>query len=328
MNRIDRLTAILIQLQSKKIVKAEEIANRFEISLRTVYRDVKALMEAGVPIGSEAGTGYFIVDGYHLPPVMFNQEEASAMLMAGKLVEKMTDLSVKEAFESALLKIKSVLNDSEKDHLEMLQASVEVGRMPMPESSNFPNNFLTNIQKALVNKEVLEIEYHSTREQLTNREVEPIGIQYYSGAWHLIGWCRLRSGYRDFRADRIKTLVNSGKKFDSRNLISLQEYLQSLMQSYNELQKVVLIFDKSIFKYRRYIYGFVSEEDLGDRVRTTFLVNNYSWLARWLLSFGRAVEVEQPEKLKETLAELVEELHEHYLAPSYGHSLKGEAKIS
>jgi len=82
MNRIDRLTAILIQLQSKKVVRAEEIADRFEISLRTVYRDVKALMEAGVPIGSEAGTGYFIVDGYHLPPVMFNQEEASALLMA------------------------------------------------------------------------------------------------------------------------------------------------------------------------------------------------------------------------------------------------------
>src|SRR5436190_19791823 len=123
MNRIDRLTAILIQLQTKRIVRAEEIANRFEISLRTVYRDVKALMEAGVPIGSEAGTGYFIVDGYHLPPVMFSQEEASAMLMAGKLAEKMTDLSVKREFESALMKVKAVLNDDGKDHLEMLQSS-------------------------------------------------------------------------------------------------------------------------------------------------------------------------------------------------------------
>src|SRR5882757_8548649 len=165
MNRIDRLTAILIQLQSKKIVKAEEIANRFEISLRTVYRDVKALMEAGVPIGSEAGTGYFIVDGYHLPPVMFNQEEASAMMMAGKLVEKMTDESVRKAFESALLKIKSVLNDSEKDHLEILQSYVSVARMPSMESARFPNNFLTEIQKALVNKEVVEIEYQSTNEE-------------------------------------------------------------------------------------------------------------------------------------------------------------------
>ena len=318
MNRIDRLTAILIQLQSKKIVKAEEIADRFEISLRTVYRDVKALMEAGVPIGSEAGKGYFIVDGYHLPPVMFNQAEASAMLVAGKLVEKMTDQSVRKAFESALLKIKSVLNDSEKDYMEMLQASVEVGRMPMPESAKFPNNFLTEIQKALVNKEVLEIEYHSTQEELTRREIEPIGIQYYSGAWHVIGWCRLRSGYRDFRADRIKTLTNSEKKFDGRNLISLQEYLHSLMQSNQELQKAVVIFDKSIFKYRRYIYGFASEEDLGDRVRMTFLIDNVNWLARWLLSFGNAVEVEQPEQLREILTELAEELHEHYVSSSVG----------
>src|SRR5882672_8075758 len=99
MNRIDRLTAILIHLQTKRVVRAEEIASRFGMSLRTVYRDVKALMEAGVPIGSEAGKGYFIVDGFHLPPVMFSQEEASAILLAGKLVEKMTDESIRQAFE-------------------------------------------------------------------------------------------------------------------------------------------------------------------------------------------------------------------------------------
>lgn len=313
MNRIDRLTAILIHLQSKKIVKAEEIAERFDMSLRTVYRDVKALMEAGVPIGSEAGKGYFIVDGYHLPPVMFNQEEASAMLMAGKLVERMTDQSVRKAFESALLKIKSVLNDAEKDYMEMLYTSVEVARMSAIESPKYPNTFLTDIQKALVGKEVLEIEYHSGAEQNTTREVEPIGIQYYGGAWHLIGYCRLRTGYRDFRADRIAKLNFTGKKFDGRNLISFQEYLQSLMQSHQELQKAIVILDKSIFRYRRYIYGFVSEEDLGDRVRMTFLVDNFNWLARWLLSFGSAVEVEQPDALRDTIAELVEELHEHYV---------------
>src|SRR6187431_2755844 len=126
MNRIDRLTAILIQLQTKRIVKAEEISDRFEISLRTVYRDVKALMEAGVPIGSEAGKGYFIVDGYHLPPVMFTQAEASSLMMAGKLVEKMTDKSIQHEFDSALNKIRAVLHDEEKEHLENLQAHIEV----------------------------------------------------------------------------------------------------------------------------------------------------------------------------------------------------------
>jgi predicted DNA-binding transcriptional regulator YafY len=313
MNRIDRLTATLIHLQSKKIVKADEIARRFEISLRTVYRDVKALMEAGVPIGSEAGTGYFIVDGYHLPPVMFNRDEASSILLAGKLVEKLTDQSVRVAFENALMKIKSVLNPVEKESLEILQSSVQVSRMPVPESTQFPNNFLTTIQGALVDKDVLEIEYFSTTEETTKREIEPIGISFYSGHWHVIGWCRLREGYRDFRADRIRRLVCCGSKFDGRNRMSLQEYLNTLMASYKDLKKAIVIFDKSIFQHRRYMYGYVSEDDLGDRVRMTFLVENFSWLSRYLLSFGKAVEIQEPEELTDLLAGLVEELQGHYL---------------
>jgi predicted DNA-binding transcriptional regulator YafY len=312
-NRIDRLTAILIHLQSKKIVKAEEIADRFEISIRTVYRDVKALMEAGVPIGSEAGTGYFIVDGYHLPPVIFNQEEAGALLMAGKLVERMTDPSVRKSFESALYKIKSVLNADERDSLETLQQSVEIVDWPRGASTDFPNNFLTDIQKAIVGQEVLSIDYHSGVHEVTHRELEPIGIHYYSGGWHLIGWCRLRSGYRDFRADRIKQLKPTGHHFDKRNLISLQEYLQTLVEANRDLLKAVVIFDKSIFRYRRYIYGHTSEEDLGDKVRMTFLMSNFDWLARWLLSFGNAVVIEEPESLQGQMLKLVEEVREHYL---------------
>src|SRR5258706_14252449 len=176
MNRIDRLTAILIHLQSKKIVKAEEMADRFEISLRTVYRDVRALMEAGVPIGSEAGKGYFIVYGYHLPPVMFRQEEASAILLAGKLVEKMTDESIRKSFESALMKIKSVLAEREKDHLESLESHVEVFQMPRPPQAQFPTHFLPDILNALVYKDVLQLRYHSNQDELPKRGVEPTGM--------------------------------------------------------------------------------------------------------------------------------------------------------
>jgi predicted DNA-binding transcriptional regulator YafY len=315
MNRIDRLTAILIQMQTKRIVKAEEIADRFEISLRTVYRDVKALMEAGVPIGSEAGKGYFIVDGYHLPPVMFTQEEGSAMLFAGKLVEKMTDKSIRKEFESALLKIKSVLNESEKVHLEHLHAYVEVKNVPHDQPP-FPNHFLTAIQKAAVDKEVLRIEYASNyAEELTTRDVEPIGLFFYSNAWHLIAWCRLRSGYRDFRTDRIKTLKSVGHKFDSRNLLSLQEYLATVVQGNKEVEKVVVLFEKRDAKYignMKYMYGFASEEELDTRVRVTFLTAHMKSLCRWLLMFGSSATVEHPDKAKQITFELLEELNFHY----------------
>lgn len=315
MNRIDRLTAILIHLQTKRVVKAEEIADRFEISLRTVYRDVRALMEAGVPIGSEAGKGYFIVDGYHLPPVMFTQAEASAMLTAGKLVEKMTDDSIRKAYQSALLKITSVLNDTEKDHIENLQSSIQVFRFP-EQTIDYPNQFMADITRAVSQRIVLSMEYCSskTREN-THRDVEPIGIVHYSGHWHMIAWCRLRNGYRDFRIDMIKTLNDTGITFDARNLFTLQEYFQSLMQAHHDMEKAIILFDKATTRYLRnskYYFGFVSEEELEDKVRMTFLIVSYPSFARWLMSFGNAVEIESPDRLKETMEQLIEELSIHY----------------
>ena len=91
MNRIDRLAAIVIQLQSKRLVKAQEIAEKFSISLRTVYRDIHALEEAGVPVNGEAGIGYRLMEGYKLPTVMLDQDEASALLTAAKFMQSMSD---------------------------------------------------------------------------------------------------------------------------------------------------------------------------------------------------------------------------------------------
>lgn len=315
MNRIDRLTAILIQLQTKRIVRAEEISERFEISVRTVYRDVKALMEAGVPIGSEAGKGYFIVDGYHLPPVMFNEEEASAMLTAGKLVEKMTDDSIRKAYESALNKIKAVLNNSEKDHLENLQSSIAVFRSP-DHQPEFPNQYMAEIQKAISKKNLLSLSYLSAgKQEYTTRFVEPIGVVYYSGGWHLIAWCRLRNGYRDFRLDQIQTFKNTGETFDHRNHYTLQEYFKVFMKTHGDMTKVVIVFDTTASRYAkhsRYYYGYVSEEELGDKCRMTFLVGSLRSFAKWLMMYGKSVEIESPDELRELMEELVEELSAHY----------------
>jgi len=316
MNRIDRLQAILIQLQSKKVVKAQEIASRFEISLRTVYRDIRALEESGVPIGAEAGIGYFLMEGYHLPPVMFTNAEAHALLLGGKLIEKMTDSSVDAAFQSALYKVKSVLKSHSKEDLEDLEPRIAVMKNPATPSM-VAAPFLTDIQGAIVQRLALALEYLSSyagSEQITKREVEPVGLLYYGSGWHLIAWCRLRNDYRDFRVDRIRSLNSIGKTFKTRPTDSIQHYLNRLARTEN-LQEVVVSFDKSVVRYigsQKYNYGYLSEKDLGDRVTMHFLTAHVEGLAHWLLMYTNAVTVESPDLLHVHLQRLVAELQMHY----------------
>jgi len=318
MNRIDRLQAILIQLQSKRIVKAQEIADRFEISLRTVYRDIRALEESGVPIGAEAGIGYFLMEGYHLPPVMFTNTEAHALLLGAKLIEKMTDQSVDTAFQSALYKIKAVLKTHSKENLADLEQCIEVVKNPWTSPQPYDNHFLADIQQALVQHYSLDIDYFSSyNEQSTQRLVDPIGLLHYSGGWHLIAFCQLRNDYRDFRVDRIKTLQTIPKRFRTRPTDSIHAYLNSLART-EHLQEITVLFDKTVVKYigaQKYAYGFVSQKECGNRVRMHFLTAHGEGLAHWLLMYTNAVTVESPGWLQDKMQQLVSELREHYSLP-------------
>lgn len=314
MNRLDRIAAILIQLQSKRIVKAQEISDRFEITLRTVYRDIKALQEAGIPIGVEPGKGYFIVDGYFLPPVMFSKEEATALLMGGKLVEKMADQSISKEFFSALYKIKSVLKTNDKEHLELLEDNIIVHQRLIAENES--NKFLVPIQEALANKNVIEIEYFTYySDKVSDREVDPIGIVHYAGAWHLIAYCRMREDYRDFRIDRIRRIKTTNKNFSLRKRKSLREYLDEQYRDV-ELKKIVIRVPKDLSKAMlnsKYYYGFVSEVKKGDLTEMTFMYSHMEYFARWLLSYTKGIEIIAPSQLKEELIKLVQELNNHYL---------------
>ena len=217
MNRIDRISAILIQLQSRRVVKASDIAERFNISLRTVYRDVKTLEEAGIPLIGEAGVGYSIMDGYRLPPVMFTREEATAFLTAEKFVEKLTDASTMANHKSAMYKIRAILKTTEKDMLEDMDGNIEVFKR-VDNSVLMGNDYIQVILNSIVQKAILLMEYfaHHSQEH-TKREVEPVGIFFQDGYWHLVAYCRLRADYRDFRIDRIKSLHVTDKRFVSQH---------------------------------------------------------------------------------------------------------------
>lgn len=311
MNRIDRLHAILTHLQSKKKVTAKELSERFNLSLRTVYRDIKALDESGVPIIGEAGIGYSIMEGYRLPPVMFTQEEASAILISSKLADRFTDGSVKKHLAGALYKIKAVLRGHDKDYLELLNESVAVGTVPDVQS-DAPH--LVQLQQALIEKKVVQIDYASPYQEETSRRlIEPIGLYYYSTGWHLIAWCRLRGDYRDFRADRISKLFLTDEIYKDKERMSLQQYINSFRRT--ELQKVIVLFNKEQARFavdQKYLRGFVSEEIVDDKVRMTFLTSFPEYLVRWLLIYTDAVTIESPDSVKEIFGRLVAELQEHY----------------
>lgn len=315
MNRIDRLSAILIHLQTKKYVTADELAQRFELSKRTVYRDIRALEEAGIPLGAEAGKGYFIVDGYHLPPVMFTKDEASALLTAGKMVEKLTDQSVNKHFQSAMYKIKSVLPDVDKQYLEDLQSNIEVFYSL---KSDFSNNYISEIQFAMVHKRLITIDYQSISkdEETCNRVLEPLGLCFYSLGWHLIAYCRLRNDYRDFRVDRIKQLKILDQTFKHRQNLTVKEYFLNLTQTSAEFKEICLRFDKSAamqIQTIKYYYGFIDEEINGSTVDMTFITNDMKYMARWLLMYADAFEIVSPNELKILMMEHISAIKNRFL---------------
>ena len=228
-SRLSRLTAILTQLQSKRLITAAEIAEKFKVSIRTIYRDIRTLEEAGVPICTEEGKGYSIMEGYRLPPIAFTESEANALITAGQLVLKNRDSSfVKEYFE-AIQKIKSVLRYTAKDKAEFL-AHRTVFRQNIENSRT--SSYLSPLQLALTNFNLIKIEYHSPEgNKKTSRTIEPFAIYSTQENWLLIAWCRLRSSFRAFRLDRIKKLEILEKQFESHK-ITLQEYLESCKEKY------------------------------------------------------------------------------------------------
>ncbi|RYZ30967.1 MAG: YafY family transcriptional regulator [Chitinophagaceae bacterium] len=225
MNRIDRLFGILTLLQSKKFVSAESIAERFEISVRTVYRDVKALGEGGIPVSFETGKGYFIVQGYFLPPVSFSSEEANALLLMETMVRGFADKSIHTHYSSALQKIKAVLRSSQKESIEFLQSNM---KMQLPECFVNDYDYLSVLQTAISDKIVIDLEYKNNKSEISKRRVEPIGLVFYAFSWHLIAWCHLRGEYRDFKVARILKVKNTGCPFSVQDHVQLADYLKQL----------------------------------------------------------------------------------------------------
>jgi len=324
MNRIDRLNALRILLESRRLITAQEIGRHFGLSLRTVYRDIHSLQEAGIAIEGEAGVGYSLSRHAQLSPVSFQSAEALSLLLAAKVVERHLDSYHTSVFDSAIRKIRAALPLQEKDHLERLETKIALPDIGFPHKGILDPEALHPIQQALLHGSMLQIEYHTNYTQSTNvRTVAPIGILFYGGYWHLIAWCFLRNEYRDFRVDRILKLEDLGPH-TLKNLKSLDDYLQEMSRLMNghgkktdkPLTECVVRFSPQLywlFERTRFRFGFVRQQaiDTGKLrgwTEATFYFDDLDELSRWILSFTSDAEIFSPPRLVHTYQEHVREL--------------------
>jgi Predicted transcriptional regulator len=230
MNRIDRLFGILTTLQSRKYVTGEQLAEKFEISIRTVYRDIKALNEQGIPVAFEPNKGYFVVEGYFLRPVSFSLEEANALLLMENLLHGFADRSIRKHYTNALNKVKAVMRDSQKEKLEYLTSNT---RFQLPRDlQGHDYEHLSALQGAVISGTILDIRYCKGDGTESERRIEPVGLIFYALNWHVIGWCHLRKDYRDFRVSRITSLRNTGLPFEKSDHPPISDFMNQLPVDY------------------------------------------------------------------------------------------------
>lgn len=354
MNRFDRVTSLLLMLQTRTVVTAGFLSEYFNVSERTIYRDIRTLENAGVPIGSEAGVGYFLEKGYRLPPVSFTLDEAASLLLGEKLLVSSLDANSLQDFKYALNKVRAVIDGCDKDYLSSFDADIEV----LPTGSQFPiddvnlhdeerysltefsddksqenhknksnikkveggaphsgDRWLRECRSVLIRRQVVEIDYAALSTNThTIRHIEPIGLFYYSWHWHLIGWCRLRKAYRDFRLDRILSFSPQTEQFVRHSRLTLQQYLNE-QPGRDELQDVALLFSTEAARFvgeQRYMFGFVDEELHENGVIMRFLTPVPEYMARWLLQYTDGVNVIRGDSIRKALQDYAKQLSTHW----------------
>lgn len=227
--RLTRLTAILTQLQSKRLVTSKEIAEKHNISIRTVYRDIRTLEQSGVPIVTEEGKGYTLVEGYKLPPVMFSEEEALALITAEQLVLKNKDKSLIDHYQNAITKIKAVLRFTQKATTELLAERIQIRNNKHNEKTS---NHLIQLQKHIAHQQVVQIEYQAEDQTTTQRTIEPFALYTTNDNWIHIAYCRKRNDFRAFRLDRIQALSTVEEHFEPHK-ITLEQYLEACRKKWS-----------------------------------------------------------------------------------------------
>lgn len=208
MRRADRLFGIVQRLRGGRLVTARALAERFEVSQRTIYRDVADLQASGVPIDGEAGVGYLMREGFDLPPLMFTRDEVVALVAGARMVQSFGGAAMARAAAEAMVKIGAVLPEPERGRLR--RTEIHAAGDALPDAIRV---MLDRLDATVEARRVLRLGYRDEDGRDTVRDVRPLGLWFWGRVWTLVAWCELRDDFRMFRLDRIRSLGEAGRSF-------------------------------------------------------------------------------------------------------------------
>ena len=233
MRRADRLFQITQILRNRSMVTARQLAERLEVSERTIYRDIQDLSLSGVPVEGEAGVGYMLRHTLDVPPIMFNAEEIEALILGVNMLKAWSGSELSQSAQSALDKIEAVLPDE-------LKQSFNNHKLFAPNysvSDHHRRNF-ESLRLAVNQQHQIEIDYQAINGDQTTRQLEPLGLYFWGKVWTLVAWCDLRRAFRVFRVDRIIAISNQKINFQSKHGQSLDDYIAIQKARFDNYEKL------------------------------------------------------------------------------------------
>jgi predicted DNA-binding transcriptional regulator YafY len=307
--RIDRMLAITIMLLNKNRVSAKELADRFEVSIRTVYRDINAISMAGIPITSYSGKqgGFGIIDNFKLDRQLLTMKDLLTILSALKGIN--ATLEDKE-LDSAIEKITCLIPDDKTNLLEDHLQHISIDILPWSYKRK-QQEHIKLIHDSIAANKVIEFHYENSKGEIRQRKVEPMTLLFKGYAWYLFSFCLFRNDYRMFRLSRMKEVTALEEKFVRKDK-TYKEYFRESFDS----AKIIDIVLKFPNKMRQKVIEYFGDESVIEKhenfLTVKFNMPEDEWIYSMILSFGEFVEVLEPKYMRNILKEKSKKMFELY----------------
>ncbi len=306
-NRTDRLFEIILMLQSRRSLSSRDLAEHFGVSRRTIFRDLRALAESGVPLTFADEGGYEILEGYQLPPLMLTAREASTLLIGLEFMRLQSDPSLKANADHVEMKISTALPAEIKRYIEQLKSRTILDPywLHAADEGGEEEGRWHELSQAVADRRVVSMEYFvASRGEVTKRTVNPLGIIYYTDHWNLIAFDQLRGEVRNFRFDRIRSMHVTMQRFQPPEAFDLEKYLREGFGARDQ-REIKIYFDAETYPHaRRTVPASILDEQPRDEGAViTFNFDNLAYVARWLMRFGTKARVLEPPELRAAVKE-------------------------